>query len=273
MAVDEQGLRELKQKIKSTWMAGDFGKLAPFIEEEADTFVARLDLKPGMKVLDIGCGTGSQSIPAARAGAIVTGVDIAPNLLAQAEARAKEEGLNIRFLEGDAEALPFGDAEFDVVMSMFAAMFAPQPKVVAAEMLRVCRPSGLIAMANWVPGCFIAERQEITSRYSPPPAGLESPMLWGREEVVRDRFGDDVVTLVATKRTLVLDIPMSPGETHEHYSQYSGSTQLLMKKLDPERRDTLVQELLTHWSTRNRGGKERTVVDSEYLEVHARRRP
>src|SRR5215472_10772419 len=105
MAVDEQGLQELKQRIKATWMAGDFGKLAPFIQPEADVFVARLNLKSGMKVLDIGCGTGSQSIPAARAGAIVTGVDIAPNLLVQAEERAREEGLNIRFVEGDAEAL------------------------------------------------------------------------------------------------------------------------------------------------------------------------
>ena len=270
MAVDQQGLQELKQRIKSTWMAGDFGKLAPHIQREAEEFVGRIGLKPGMKVLDVGCGTGNQSIPAARAGAIVTGVDIAPNLLVQAEARAKDEGLIIRFLEGDAEALPVDDGEFDVVMSMFAAMFAPQPKVAAAEMMRVCRPGGLIAMANWVPGSFIAERQEITSRYSPPPAGLESASLWGKEEVVRERFGEGV-TITVTRRTLVLDLPMSPSETHEHYSQYSGSTQMLMKKLDPERRDALINDLVTHWISRNRGGAERTIVDSEYLEVHARR--
>src|SRR5215472_15417919 len=154
MAVGESGLHELKQRMKAGWTAGDFGKLAPHIQHEAEEFVDRIGLKPGMKVLDVGCGTGNQSIPAARAGAIVTGVDIAPNLLVQAEARAKDEGLIIRFLEGDAEALPVDDGEFDVVMSMFAAMFAPQPKVAAAEMMRVCRPGGLIAMANWVPGSF-----------------------------------------------------------------------------------------------------------------------
>src|SRR5215471_3941200 len=223
----DPALQELKQRMKAVWMAGDFGKLAPHIRREAEAFVDRIGLKPAMKVLDVGCGTGNQSIPAARTGAIVTGVDIAPNLLAQAEVRAREEGLDIRLLEGDAEALPFGDGEFDVVMSMFAAMFAPRPKVVAAEMVRVCRPGGLIAMANWIPGCFIAERHEITSRYAPPPEGLASPDLWGNEAVVRERFGEGVIVSV-TKRTLVFDIPMSPHETNQHFSRYSGSTQMLM---------------------------------------------
>jgi len=271
MAGGEAGLREIKQRMKSQWMAGDFGKLAPHIQREAEAFVGRLALNSGMKVLDVGCGTGNQSIPAARGGAIVTGIDIAPNLLAQAQARAQEEKLNIHFQEGDVESLPFGDGEFDVVMSMFAAMFAPRPKVAAAEMVRVCRAGGLIAMANWIPGSFIAERHEITSRYSPPPQGLDSPSLWGDVAVVRERFGE-TVTVSATKRTLVFDIPMSPGETHEHYSQYSGSTQMLMKKLDSQRRDALINDLVTHWTSRNRGGATRTIVDSDYLEVHARRR-
>ena len=270
MDVNNSGLQDLKQRMKSQWMAGDFGKLAPHIQHEAGAFVSRLELEPGMNVLDIGCGTGNQSIPAARTGAIVTGVDIAPNLLAQAEARARGEGLKIRFLEGDAEALPFGDQEFDVVMSMFAAMFAPRPKIVAAEMLRVCRPGGLIAMANWVPGSFIAERQEITARYAPPPEGLAPAALWGVEAVVRERFGEGV-TVAATKRTLVLDIPMGPGETHELYSEYSGSTQMLLKKLDPQRRDAFINDLVGHWTSRNRGSATRTIVHSDYLEVHARR--
>jgi SAM-dependent methyltransferase len=271
MAVGESRLHELKQRMKAGWTAGDFGKLAPHIQHEAEAFVGRIGLKPGMKVLDVGCGTGNQSIPAARAGAAVTGVDIAPNLLAQAQARAQEEKLNIHFQEADVEALPFGEGEFDVVMSMFAAMFAPRPKVAAAEMLRVCRAGGLIAMANWIPGSFIAERHEITSRYAPPPEGLASPDLWGDEAVVRERFGEGVI-VSATKRTLVFDIPMSPHETNQHFSQYSGSTQMLMQKLDPQRREELMKEMVAHWTNRNRGGATRTIVDSEYLEVFAARR-
>jgi SAM-dependent methyltransferase len=271
MAGDEAGLKELKQRIKAAWMAGDFGKLAPHIQQEAEAFVGRLELKPGMKVLDVGCGTGNQSLPAARTGAMVTGVDIAPNLLEQAAKRAQEESLNIRFQEADVEALPFGDGEFDVVMSMFAAMFAPRPQVVAAELVRVCRRGGLVAMANWIPGSFIAQRHEITSRYAPPPPGLASPSLWGVEAVVRERLGEGV-TVSTTKRTAVFDIPMSPDETSDHFSQHSGSTQMLLKRLDPQRRDALIKDLLTHWTDRNRGGATRTIVDSEYLEVYAVRR-
>jgi hypothetical protein len=155
-------------------------------------------------------------------------------------------------------------------MSMFAAMFAPRPKVAAAEMVRVCRAGGIIGMANWVPGSFIAERQEITSRYSPPPAGLESPALWGEEAIVRERFGEGVM-ISTTKRTLVLDIPMTPDETSQYYSHHSGSTQMLIQKLDAERRATYVNELLMHWRSRNRGGPSHTIVHSDYLQVHARK--
>ena len=152
MTTSSPPISELKQRMKAVWMAGDFGQIAPLIQHEADAFVARLELKPGMKVLDVGCGTGNLSVPAAKAGAEVTAVDIAPNLLVQAAARAQQERFNIKFHEADAEELPFHDGEFDVVMSMFAAMFAPRPKVAAAEMRRVCRRGGLIAMANWTPG-------------------------------------------------------------------------------------------------------------------------
>lgn len=271
MAGGDPGLQGLKHRMKTAWMAGDFGKLAPFIQDEAEAFVARLDLKPGMKVLDVGCGTGNLAIVAARTGAVVTGVDIAPNLLAQAEARARAEGLNVHFQEGDVEALSFGDGEFDVVASMFAAMFAPRPRVAAAEMMRVCRPGGVIAMANWTPDSFIAERHEITGRYSPPPAGLESPSLWGVEAVVRERFGEGVI-ISATARTAVFDVPMSPEETNQHFSRHSGSTQMLIQKLDAERRSALLGEMLAHWKSRNRGDATRTIVHSKYLEVHATRR-
>jgi len=133
---------QLKAGMKSAWMAGDFGEVAKFTSAEAENFVARIGIQPGARVLDVACGTGNTAIPAARGGAEVTGVDIATNFLAQAEKRAKVEGLRAHFQEGDAEHLPFGDSEFDVVLSMYGAMFAPRPDRVAAELVPVCKPGG-----------------------------------------------------------------------------------------------------------------------------------
>src|SRR5215204_973348 len=150
-------LAALKTKLRATWIAGDFGEIARFYADQAEDFVKRLDLKPGMKVLDVACGTGNLAIPAAKTGADVTGVDIAPNLVEQARENAKREGLNAKFDEGDAEALPYADGSFDVVMTMFGAMFAPRPDKVAEELIRVCRSGGRIAMANWTPTGFVGE--------------------------------------------------------------------------------------------------------------------
>ena len=150
-------LSALKTKLRATWIAGDFGQIAKYYATQAEDFINRLDLEPGMKVLDVACGTGNLAIPAARTGATVTGVDIAPNLVEQARENAKAAGLNAKFDEGDAEALPYDDASFDAVVTMFGAMFAPRPELVAAELKRVCRPGGFIAMANWTPGGFIGQ--------------------------------------------------------------------------------------------------------------------
>jgi ubiquinone/menaquinone biosynthesis C-methylase UbiE len=262
-------ISELKQRMKAVWMAGDFGKVAPLMQHEGDAFVERGGLKPGMKVLDVGCGTGNQLIPAARTGAQLTGVDIAPNLLVQAAARAQQEELKIDFKEADAEQLPFQDGEFDVVMSMFAAIFAPRPSLAAAELKRVCRKGGLIAMGNWTPSSFVAEQLKITSRYAPPPPGMESPMLWGEEAVVRERFRPDV-ELSMTKQPFTLDIPMPPHETEAHFRQHIGPTQVALRQLDAEKTKAFVDEMTTNWVKLNQGGEGRTVIRSEYLDVHAR---
>lgn len=148
-------IEALKARLKASWMAGDFGQIAKYSEPFAEQFITRRAIQPGMQVLDVVCGTGNLAIPAARAGAIVTGVDIATNLLEQARSRAKAEGLNIQFDQGDAEQLPYPDASFDFVVSMFGAMFAPRPEMVAAELVRVCRSGGRIAMANWTSDGFI----------------------------------------------------------------------------------------------------------------------
>src|ERR1700678_2450743 len=170
-----------KEKMRAMWMAGDFGKIAEYSTQCAEAFVEALEIRPGMQVLDVACGTGNLAIPAARKGARVTGVDIAPNLLAQARARAEGEGLEIAFKEGDAEQLPFPDEHFEVVMSMFGAMFAPDPERVASELARVCRHGGRIARANWTPDGFTGKMFRLSRRYVPPPVEIPAPTLWGDE--------------------------------------------------------------------------------------------
>ena len=164
-------LPAFKARAKATWMAGDYPQIARVTEAAANDFIARLRITPGMKVLDVACGNGNLSIPAAKAGAIVTGVDIAPNLLDHARARAAAEGLDIRFEEGDAENLPYQAGTFDGVVSMFGAMFAPRPEVVADELVRVCRHGGRIALANWTPSGFVGELfRSPASMFRRPPA-------------------------------------------------------------------------------------------------------
>lgn len=264
-------METLKSRLKSMWMAGDFGQIAKQIETSAQEFIDRLQLKPGERVLDVACGSGNLALPAARAGAIVTGVDIAPNLLEQARARAAAEGLTIKFDEGDAESLPYADAAFDVVVSMFGAMFAPRPELVASELARVCRPGGRIAMANWTPEGHIGQMFKATGKHVPPPANMPSPIKWGDEETVRERLRDGVAELKLTKRMCRFDLPYSPAEVVEHFRTYYGPTQRAFEALDANGQAALRTDLEQLWSANNQATGNATVVDGEYLEVLATR--
>lgn len=259
----------LKQRMKSTWMAGDFGQIARINERSAEEFVSRLGLRPGMRVLDIACGTGNQSIPAARTGADVTGLDLAPNLLEQARERAGKENLTITFIEGDAEQLPFEAGHFDVVLSMFGAMFAPRPERVVSELLRVCRRNGLIAMGNWTPDDFVGESFLVTSRHVPPPPGLEPPVLWGKESVVAERFGNRA-QLQMKRQAMEFDFPYGPAKVVDLFRSYFGPTKMTFDRLDPAGQQALYDDLLNHWTKHNKATDGRTLVHAEYLEVHAR---
>src|SRR5438270_13833858 len=189
---------QVKSNLKASWMAGDFGQIANYAVKAGEDFVARTEIKPGARVLDVACGTGNTAIPAARAGGLVTGVDIAPNLLEQARKRAVAEQVEIRFDEGDAEELPYKDQEFDIVLTMFGAMFAPRPERVAAELIRVCRPGGLIAMANWTGPGFVGQMFKTISKHI-APSGMPSPVLWGDEPTVRERLRSGVATLECSR--------------------------------------------------------------------------
>ena len=177
----------LKAKLKATWEAGDFGEIAKSFELGAEEFVAGLALRPGTRVLDVACGNGNTAVPAAKAGAVVTGIDLAPYLIEQAITRAQKDGVEAKFEVGDVEALPYADESFDAVVTMFGAMFAPRPDVVVSELSRVCRSGGVIAMVNWTPAGFIGQMFKTTGKHVSPPASMPSPLLWG-DGTPRDRI-------------------------------------------------------------------------------------
>ncbi len=259
----------LKARLKATWMAGDFGRLARTIESHAEEFIARRSIQPGQCVLDIACGTGNLAIPAAKAGGIVSGMDIATNLIEQARVRAAEQGLAIAFDEGDAEQLAYPDAAFDLVVSMYGVMFAPHPERATAEMLRVCRPGGCIAMANWTPGGFTGQMFKLTSEYVAPPHGLPAPVLWGDEVTVRQRLADGVSALTLSPVRVAFRFPFGVAEVVEFYRNWFGPTQRAFALLSPERQVDYRRDLEALWSRHNRATDGGTDVETEYLEVVA----
>lgn len=264
-------MEQMKQHMKAAWMAGDFGQIARYTAAAAGEFIERLHIKGGVDLLDVACGTGNLAIPAARRRANVVGVDIAPNLLEQARARATEEGLKAEFLEGDAEKLPFGDARFDVVVSMFGAMFAPRPALVVAELVRVCRPDGLIAMANWTPSGFVGKNFAINAKYLPPPENLEPPVMWGKEEVVRERFAKAGWKVEATPVNVEFKYPFGAAEVVKLFREYFGPTKVAFSRLDAAGQAGLAADLEKLWADHNEGGVNEIHVKAEYLEVRARK--
>jgi ubiquinone/menaquinone biosynthesis C-methylase UbiE len=263
---------EIKQRMRNTWMAGDFGVIARTIEGAADEFVARLEIPGGSRVLDVATGTGNVALPLARAGCVVTGVDIAPNLLVQARERAAAEGLRIHFDEGDAELLPYLDASFDAVVTMFGAMFAPQPDVVAEELLRVLRPGGLLAMANWNPASFTGRMFRTGAAHVPPPPGVAPPVMWGDVVTVKTRLAafTDVHTELVP---IMFALPMPPAGAVQLFRTYFGPTKMAFERLDEAGQAALEKDLVALWSEANTAADPatQTLVPNEYLLVTARK--
>jgi ubiquinone/menaquinone biosynthesis C-methylase UbiE len=265
-------MEALKAKLKATWISGDFEQIAKSYRSGAAEFVSRLEIKPGERILDVACGTGNLTIPAAQNGAKVTGVDIAPNLLEQGRGWAKAEGLAIQFDEGDAEELPYEDASFDTIVTMFGAMFAPRPDMTAAELARVCRPGGRIAMANWTPNGFIGQMFKTVGKHVPPAPGVPSPVLWGDEATIRERLNGSVADIQLTRRLMTFNFPFSAPEVVEAFRHYYGPTYKAFGALDEKGQTALRQELEQLWSTHNQSQNGVTRVESEYLEIVAVRR-
>lgn len=269
MTTTSSDFEALKARLKATWMAGDFGQIAKYNEPDAEKFIARRTIKPRMDMLDVACGTGNLAIPAAKAGAIVTGADIATNLLEQGRARAKREGVNVQFDEGDAEQLPYPDASFDLIVSMYGAMFAPRPERVSAELVRVCRPGGQIAMANWTPRGFIGQMFKVTGAHVPPPPAVPPAVLWGDEATVHERLRDGIADLQLTLVMASLKYPFSVPETVEFFRTYYGPTQRAFAALPEDKQPALRRDLENLWAQHNQATDGTTHVEAEYLEVIA----
>jgi 2-polyprenyl-3-methyl-5-hydroxy-6-metoxy-1,4-benzoquinol methylase len=243
-------LEALKARLKTTWESGNFDFFSRYMESSSVEFLERLSIEPGVALLDVACGSGPLSLSAARRGARVSGIDIATNSIQSARGRARLEGLEIAFEEGDAEELPYPDATFDVVVSVFGAMFAPRPELVASELTRVVRPGGRIAMANWTKEGFIGQMLAAQSRFV-APAGMPSPVLWGDEATVRERLGAELSSLDLERVLYRFDYPFSPREVVAFFVEHYGPTNRAFATLPETERDGLRAALEALWSAHN----------------------
>ena len=264
---------------KALWEKGDFTRIAAAMRESGEQLVDSLGVRAGTKVLDLGCGDGTTALPAARRGGDVLGVDIAENLVTAGNARARAAGLsNLRFQEGDASDLrDLGDSSFDLVVSIFGAMFAPRPFDVAHEMVRVTKPGGRIVMGNWIPGdpTLVAQILKISAAYTPPPPpGFVSPMTWGDEVQVRERFEAAGITpdnIQCERATYIFSQDGPPSELFATFRQYYGPMMNAFEAAAAAgHQEQLARELKELFIAQNRGG-DGTEIPATYLRVTVQR--
>ena len=268
---------DVRAAVRAMWALGDYNRFATELDSQLGRdLVEACGIDAGQRVLDVAAGSGNVAIRAAEAGAEVVASDITLENMKAGEREASERGVELEWVEGDAQALPFGDAEFDVVTSSAGAMFAPDQQAVADELLRVCRPDGTIGMANFTPDGLAADFFGVLAPYlPPPPPDAPSPLLWGDEAHVRELFGDRVSSLKANERELVETVPGPPVEYGEFYRQTFGPVIAAFASVenDPERSATLEREFLDFVERANAGPSDGpTELRFEYLLVLARKR-
>ncbi len=260
----------IKGRQQQTWAAGDYGMIGTTLILVSEQLCEAVDLRAGQKVLDVATGHGNTALAAARRFCVVIGLDYVPALLQHGWDRASVERLPVSFQQGDAEALPFPDAAFDVVLSTFGVMFAPNPAQAAGELLRVCRPGGKIGLANWTPAGFIGELLRTIARHVPPPAPLAPATLWGTEAYLDMLFGQGIGDFQATRRDFVFRYP-APQDWIAFFREYYGPLARAFAALDPVGQRALTGDLLALVARYNRSGDATMVVPGEYLEVVAMR--
>jgi ubiquinone/menaquinone biosynthesis C-methylase UbiE len=259
-------LEALKRRQQATWALGDYGMIGTQIVLVSELLVEALDLRSTERVLDVATGTGNAALAAARRGCAVIGVDYVPGLLDRAKQRAAVDGLEVSFLKGDAEALPFDDGAFDVVLSVFGAMFAPDHERTADELARVCRPDGRIGLASHTPDGFLGQLFKTNGRHVAPPAGLTPPVLWGTEEHLRELFGPRIKELRAEKRAYTWRYRSAQAYI-DYWRRYYGPTIRTFDALDADGKADLERDILDLIARFNRADDGSMVVPSEYLEV------
>jgi ubiquinone/menaquinone biosynthesis C-methylase UbiE len=259
-------LAAVKARQQGAWSSGDYAVVGTTLQIVGEDLCEALDIRSGQTVLDVAAGNGNVSLAAARRWCDVTATDYVPALLDRARARAAAEGLTIAFREADAEALPFPDASFDVVVSTFGVMFTPDQDRAAAELVRVCRPGGKIGLANWTPEGFIGHLFKAMGKHLPPPAGVKSPLLWGTRARIAEMFEADASSIRAEPRNFVFRY-RSAEHWLEIFKSYYGPTLKAFAALDPAAQAALARDLIALVGRFNRSGDESMVVPSEYLQI------
>ena len=263
-------LAAIKARQQVTWTSGDYHAVAARIAPIAERLVEEADLPAGARVLDVAAGSGNATLAAARAGCLVTGLDYVPELLERGRLRAAAEGLPAEFVEGDAEALPYPDGSFDAVLSCVGVMFAPDQERAAAELVRVCRPGGTIALANWTPASFVGGVFRTVGKYVPPPAGLKPPGLWGTRERLEELLGGSVSELRVTEREYVFRF-RTAAEFTDFFRVNYGPVRKAFEALDEAGQRALHADLTALAVEFDRGPGPSVAMPSAYLEVIARR--
>lgn len=258
---------DVKTRQHAAWETGNYAVVGTTLQIVGENLCEALDLRAGSRVLDVAAGNGNGTLAAARRWCDVTSTDYVGSLLDAGKARAHAEGLTaVQFREADAEALPYADASFDVVMSIFGVMFTPHQEKAASELARVCKPGGKIGLANWTPDSFIGQVFKTIGKYLPPPPGLKSPALWGTRARLDELFHGKVRSVAVTSREFMFRY-RSPAHWLEVFRTYYGPINKAFAALDDQRQAAFQHDLMTLMESRNRSGDGTLVLPSEYLEI------
>ena len=259
-------LAAVKARQQGAWSSGDYAVVGTTLQIVGEELCEALDIRAGQKVLDVAAGNGNISLAAARRWCDVIATDYVPALLEKAYERAAAERLQIEFREADAEALPFKDRTFDVVVSTFGVMFTPDQEKAATELMRVCKPGGKIGLVNWTPDGFIGQLFKTIGKYLPPPAGVKSPALWGTSARINEMFGSQASSIKAESRHFVFRY-RSPQHWLDIFKTYYGPVLKAFASLQPSAQAALTSDIMALIDRFNRSGDGSMVVPSEYLEI------
>jgi SAM-dependent methyltransferase len=256
----------VKLRQQAAWSTGNYAVVGTTLQIVGENLCEALDVRAGNRVLDVAAGNGNATLAAARRYCDVTSTDYVASLLDSGRARAQAEGLPVQFQQADAEALPYADASFDIVMSTFGVMFTPDQEKAAAELVRVCKPGGRIGLANWTPESFIGQLFKTIGKYIPPPAGVKSPALWGTKARLEELFGANARNIIAASRDFTFRY-RSPEHFVDVFRTFYGPMNKAFAALEGEPQAAFLRDLMTLIESRNRSNDATLVLPSEYLEV------